>query len=355
MSNNTQFLVIQDATTMSNISFYVALASFLASLPVVYVLRGHWKSNVCYFCCRTRRNAVDLQVDLPATQPDIILSIILCLQTCDLFAASAYLLNFVNDSTFVCAAQGALAQTGTQTAIMFSMCLSIELWIVLKSILEGSSSAKNGVVRLFRYCLLSCFISLGFVLGNAMSYGFGRKATANPREIAWCWLNDEGTLSFVSIWGVGICACVVVFIFYGLVVHTLLRQITSITHPGIRATLVWSFVKVGVYPILMTLTLVPGLIHRWQTLSRQRESNVEMMSDTSTSKYWLAGTLVSGGKMIVLCCSTNIFSKSQCTHVLTFFCFCLNTACVGFGRCDCFSEWKSPCQKQTVELRAMPR
>ena len=284
---------------MSDISFYVALASFLASVPVVYVLRGHWKYYVCYFCCRLRHLTDPLDVkrrfEIPATQPNIILSIILCLQTSDLFFASSFLLNFVNDSTFVCAAQGILQQSSLLCSVVFSMCLSIELWIVIKSILDGSPSAKNGLVRLFRYCLLSCFISLVFLLGNAIEYGFGRKSTANPQEIAWCWLKDEGTFSFVSVWGVVICVCVVVFVFYGLVIHTLLRKITNITSTGIRATLIRSFVKVGVYPILMIFSLLPGFIHRWQTFSRVDESNVEMMRESSTIKYWHAGTLVSSG------------------------------------------------------------
>ena len=344
MSNDTQsatFLAIQDAAAMSDISFYAAIPSFLASIPVVYVLRHHWKYYICFTCRRhtahmahtelphpTPNNTGSSSVTseqvagthvtpnchlsccgsnraAPTTTSDVVLSIILCLQTSDLIFAFGYLLNPFNVNNYVCMVQGILLQFSATCSMLFSMCLSFELLSVIKGILQGStaSSAQTGRGRLLIYSLLAVVVSIAFLIGDFCVSGFGRSRASNPKMIAWCWVKTEGDFSFLSFYGVAICVNVAVIVCYGLVLYEILMKYKDIQHVGIRKSLRKSFLKVGVYPILLLFTLLPGLIHRLPSLSDHHESNVEYIRAKSTIKYWHAATMVRlAGEFEMYCC-----------------------------------------------------
>lgn len=268
MSNSTDYCnqacKLQEANTMTWITFSVAIPSFLVSLPVIYVLRSYFYYFVCYSCCHCccccERNSSSLKPPhnrrfrKSATQPDIILSIILCLQTSDLIYALGYMMSPLNETDWVCVLQGIILQLSSTIVMIFSACLSVELWIVIKAILDGKSSAKNGRQRLFIYCISACVLSLVFLICDAIVVGFGRATKYD----SWCWTkSDNNTFSFLSYYGVAICVLVVIVVDYGMVAYTILRKIGTITHSGIRATLWRTFFKVGVYPIFLVIIFVP--------------------------------------------------------------------------------------------------
>ena len=128
---------IHEASVGTAISVVVSVPAFLASLVICWVLRHHWKSFVCRQCCRNPCRPVLKAVPV-ATQSDIVLSILLCLQTSDCFFALGFLLSPLNDNSFICTLQGVLLQLSGPCAMLFSMCLSIELWIVIRSMLHSS-------------------------------------------------------------------------------------------------------------------------------------------------------------------------------------------------------------------------
>ena len=284
-----------EATVMSEISFYVAILSFLASIPVVFVLRSHYYDFVCHSCCRRCRRC---RRDLPAdrrelTEPDIILSIILCLQSSDLVFAFGHLLTPVNDPQTICTLQGLILQLAGPLSMLFSACLSFELNIVIKSILRGESSTTNGRRRLLLYCLSSCIISIAFLIADSIDNHFGRPSNTNTKEIAWCWVRNQDDLSFASFYGVAFCVYVAVFINYALVCGQILRKVNQITHEGIRSSLWKTVRKVGLYPFLMLVTFLPGLIHRFPTVLGQPESNtvdVSARQNKTTLLYFHAAT-----------------------------------------------------------------
>ena len=260
-------LTIHQATVMSNISLGVAIPAFLASLPVCWVLRHHWKSFVCFSCCSN-----PFRPGRQPTQPtesDIVLSIILCLQCSDMIFALAFFLTPFNDFMFVCTLQGLLAQLAATCSFMFSMCLAYELWIVIRSILRGGNPTSNGRKRLMHYCLLCLSIPIFFVIANAFDNGFGRTSTKDPKELAWCWVKKQDVFSFFSVYGVGMLAFAGVFVCYGAVLYEVIVKIQEIKHAESQTTTkmvrsLWStFAKVGIYPILMALVMLPGLIHRF--------------------------------------------------------------------------------------------
>lgn len=289
-----QQLIRQQATDMSQISFGFAVPAFLASLPVCWVLRHHWKSFVCYKCCQNPCHPTYRQLTKP-TESDIVLSIILCLQFSDLLFAFSYLLTPFNDAAFICTLQGVLLQLTGPCALLFSGCLSYELWIVIKHILKGESPASKGRDRLLVYCLLSCVISILFTVADAFENGFGRTPSSDPKEIAWCWVQSQDKFSFFSFYGVATTVFLGVFVCYGLVIYEIVVKIKE-TQDGDGSKLIRSlwrtFAKVGLYPILMALTLIPGLIHRLPSLfGTRKENSVVDLRNTQTVRYLHAATM----------------------------------------------------------------
>ena len=188
MTNSTviQQLKQHQADVMSTISIVVSIPALLASLPVCWVLRRHWRAFVCHRCCYNP--FLRKLIPPEPTESDIVLSLILLLQTSDLFFAIGFLLTPINDLAFICTLQGALLQLSGPCAMLFSMCLSIELFIVIKSMLKGKSPSSNGRIRLMNYCFVSVFCSSSFLIADAIFDGFGRKDATDAKDVAWCWV-----------------------------------------------------------------------------------------------------------------------------------------------------------------------
>ena len=134
---------IHEASVETFVSVVVSVPAFLASIIICWVLRHHWKSFVCRKCCQNPCRPVLKAIPI-ATQSDIVLSILLCLQTSDCLFALGFLLSPLNDNSFICTLQGLLLQLSGPCAMLFSMCLSIELWIVIRSMLHSSGRGGGG-------------------------------------------------------------------------------------------------------------------------------------------------------------------------------------------------------------------
>ena len=313
---------IQQAAAMSLISICVAIPALLASLPVVYVLRKHLK--VIWTSCsilnpfqhqqQQRLQRLHHAASEP-TESDIVLSIILCLQASDLVFALGFLMTPINDSLFLCSLQGAILQLSGPCAMLFSMCLSIELWIVIKSMLESEKKKQQEVLqsfffslcsnqkgssrrRLNGYIFLTLFVSILFLLLDSFLSGFGRYESTNVKEIAWCWVKNQDELTFFSYYGVATFVLLIVILCYGLVIIQVVRKINqglrAGTSPLLLKSLRRTFFKVGLYPLLMTLTLLPGLIHRLPSLFNRdvhNGSNSMDLLSSQTLKYIHAGTM----------------------------------------------------------------
>ena len=149
----------------------------------------YWRAFVCHRCCYNP--FLSKLIPPEPTESDIVLSLILLLQTSDLFFAIGFLLTPINDLAFICTLQGALLQLSGPCAMLFSMCLSIELFIVIKSMLKGKSPSSNGRIRLMNYCFVSVFCSSSFLIADAIFDGFGRKDATDAKDVAWCWVRTK--------------------------------------------------------------------------------------------------------------------------------------------------------------------
>ena len=277
--------VAAQAHAMVTISCVLSVPALLASLPVVYVLRKHWRRFVCYPCCHN-----PLRRPPRATESDIVLSLLLCLQTADLIFAVGFLLSVFNDNEMICALQGALLQAAGPCAMLFSSCLSMEFFIVIRSIVRGQSSASRARCRLSLYLLYTLTFAGTFFVIDLVVDGFGRIDTSEREDNAWCWVHGMqgwgGTVSFLSYYGIAAVAMVTVLVFYSLVMYHVARRIgvsrvsqpaLSPSYPGVAGAdpeehaaasrrltrqLKRTVCKVGIYPLLLFFTLLPGMIHR---------------------------------------------------------------------------------------------
>jgi hypothetical protein len=287
-------LTREQATVMSNISFGVSIPAFLCSLPVIWVLRLHCKSFVCQKCCYNPFRP-GRQPPIP-TESDVVLSIILCLQFSDMMFALGFLLTPLNDTNVICTLQGIILQLFGPCSMILSMCLSFELLIVIRSILHNRTTYITGLHRLYVYCSLSTIVSIFFLIADDISNGYGRDDTTDPQEIAWCWVKTQDSFSFFSYYGVATIVFFIVFICYSLVLYEIIHKIKNLNNTDTNERMIQSlwrtFAKVGVYPILMLITLLPGLIHRLPSLfGKHVKSNAIDVYNETTMKYLHAGTM----------------------------------------------------------------
>jgi hypothetical protein len=108
--------------------------------------------------------------------------------------------------------------------MLFSMCLSIELWIVIRSMLHPTSRRdvqtsedKGRRRRLDIYIAVSLFMSVFFTVADGIATGYGRKEGESSQEISWCWVEKMDTVDFISFYGVAATVLVVVVVCYSLV------------------------------------------------------------------------------------------------------------------------------------------
>jgi hypothetical protein len=293
---------------MVTASCVVSAFALVASLPVVWVLRKHWARFVCYACCHS---PFRIQKPPRATESDIVLSILLMLQTADLWFAVGFLLSPLNHAgsygaTWVCPLQGVLLQFAGPSAMLFSACLSIELFIVIRGMMGGRRTGAiltrslslgrvrrptitapdqlgrwdttvNARFRLTCYSVGTMTVSGSFVLLDLVFDGFGPLRSNSDAAGAWCWVKDaadkgnaDAQFAFISYYGVAFVAILVVVFFYMLVLVKICRRVRETQHAtsgseGAKNLMrvLWKTVcRVGVYPIFLVVVLLPGTIHR---------------------------------------------------------------------------------------------
>eukprot|EP00946_MAST-07B_sp_MAST-7B-sp1_P001287 g1287.t1 len=249
------------AADMVTASCVVSAVALAASLPIIFVLRKHWVRFVCYSCCHS-----PFRVKKPprVTESDVVLSILLMLQSSDMMFAIGFLLSPINhagsnDATWVCPMQGALLQFAGPSAMLFSACLSIEMFIVIRGMMGGKSSGLmswsikqsrarrptitardqlnrwdttvNARRRLNCYSIGSLLISGVFVLLDLIFDGFGPLRSNTEAAGPWCWVkdagekdNDDAQFAFISFYGIAFASIAVIVFFYMLVLLKIFRR-----------------------------------------------------------------------------------------------------------------------------------
>ncbi len=299
---------LSTAADMVTASCVVSTFALAASLPVVWVLRKHWARFVCYSCCHS---PFRIQRPPRATESDIVLSILLMLQTADLWFAVGFLLSPLNragsyGATWICPLQGALLQFAGPSAMLFSACLSIELFIVIRGMMGGRKNGGiitrslslgrarrptitapdqlgrwdttvNARFRLLCYSVGTLTVSGSFVLLDLVLDGFGPLRSNPNAGGVWCWVKDvadndnsNAQFAFISYYGVAFSAILVVLCFYMLVLVKICRRVRE-TQYAVNETdsakslmrVLWKTIcRVGIYPFFLVIVLLPGTIHR---------------------------------------------------------------------------------------------
>ena len=310
------------AAAMVTASCVVSALALVASLPVVWVLRKHWRRFVCYSC---RHSPFQIKKPPKVTESDIVLSLLLLLQSTDLAFAVGFLLSPLNHAgsqgaTWICPLQGALLQFSGPAAMLFSACLSIELYIVIRGIMGGRvirrdnnlhsslnstlpdqlgrwDTTVNARGRLNFYSIGTLTISGMFVLLDLIFDGFGPLRSNADADSVWCWVkdaadedNEYAQFAFISYYGIAFFSIIVVISFYMLVIIKVCRRMRESYRSGSAKglmRLLWKTVcRVGIYPVFLVIVLLPGTIHRLPAIL-----NMKMWKSSPTMDILHAATM----------------------------------------------------------------